>query len=359
MNIPEAERRAQQYPFAFSGGMLQRAMIAMAIACEPELLIADEPTTALDVTIQAQILDLLKELQRKVGMAIVLITHDLGVVARMADEVAVMYAGEIVEHGTADDVFYSAAHPYTVGLRAAMPSRDTSPCGLAAHRRRAAGSVCAAAGLRVLRALPVRDGALRAAAPAAVRSLRGPSRSLLAPPRRRTAEGPAAARGQAMAPLVEARGVTKHFSLGRGQIVHAVDGVTLSIAEREVVGLVGESGSGKSTFGRTLVGLHAKTAGEVLFRGEPLPAKYSPADFRRFASEIQMIFQDPYSSLNPRMTVGEIIGEGLRLNGSDAAEVRDRVGEWLRASASSVTTRRAIRTSSREGNGNASASRAR
>ena len=130
VNIPEPERRAQQYPFAFSGGMLQRAMIAMAIACEPEILIADEPTTALDVTIQAQILDLLKELQKKQGMAIVLITHDLGVVARMADEVVVMYAGEIVEHGTADDVFYSAAHPYTVGLRSAMPSRDTSRAGL-------------------------------------------------------------------------------------------------------------------------------------------------------------------------------------------------------------------------------------
>jgi oligopeptide/dipeptide ABC transporter ATP-binding protein len=125
-HIPEAEKRAAQYPFAFSGGMLQRAMIAMAIACEPDVLIADEPTTALDVTIQAQILDLMKELQRKNGMAIVLITHDLGVVARMADDVAVMYAGEIVEKGSAEDVFYRAAHPYTLGLRAAMPSRDTS-----------------------------------------------------------------------------------------------------------------------------------------------------------------------------------------------------------------------------------------
>jgi oligopeptide/dipeptide ABC transporter ATP-binding protein len=133
-----------------------------------------------------------------------------------------------------------------------------------------------------------------------------------------------------MAPLVEARNVTKHFPLGRGQIVHAVDNVSLSIAEREVVGLVGESGSGKSTFGRTLVGLDAKTAGEVLFRGEQLPAKYSPADFRRYASEIQMIFQDPYSSLNPRMTVGEIIGEGLRLTGqAGGGQVRERVGDWL------------------------------
>jgi oligopeptide/dipeptide ABC transporter ATP-binding protein len=133
-----------------------------------------------------------------------------------------------------------------------------------------------------------------------------------------------------MAPLIEARGVTKHFPLGKGQVVHAVDDVSLAIAEREVVGLVGESGSGKSTFGRALVGLHAKTAGEVLFRGARLPAKYSPADFRRYAADIQMIFQDPYSSLNPRMTVGEIIGEGLRLNGATAAaKVREHVGDWL------------------------------
>ena len=123
-HIPEPAKRARQYPFTFSGGMLQRTMIAMAIACEPSILIADEPTTALDVTIQAQILDLLRELQRRTGMAIILITHDLGVVARLADGVAVMYAGEIVEQGTADDIFYRAAHPYTLGLRGAMPLND-------------------------------------------------------------------------------------------------------------------------------------------------------------------------------------------------------------------------------------------
>ena len=122
--IPESTHRAKQYPFEFSGGMLQRAMIAMSIACEPAILIADEPTTALDVTIQAQILDLMGDLQRDTGMAIVLITHDLGVVARMADEVVVMYAGQVAEKGTVDDVFYRSAHPYTLGLRAAMPSND-------------------------------------------------------------------------------------------------------------------------------------------------------------------------------------------------------------------------------------------
>ena len=124
--IPEAEKRAKQYPFEFSGGMLQRAMIAMAISCRPSILIADEPTTALDVTIQAQILDLMHDMQRETGMAIILITHDLGVVARMADEVAVMYAGKIVEHGTVDDIFYKSAHPYTLGLKEAMPTNDPS-----------------------------------------------------------------------------------------------------------------------------------------------------------------------------------------------------------------------------------------
>jgi oligopeptide/dipeptide ABC transporter ATP-binding protein len=124
MHIPEADKRAEQYPFSFSGGMLQRAMIAMAIACEPSILIADEPTTALDVTIQAQILDLLQELQRTTGMAIILITHNLGVVARMADDVAVMYAGQIAEKGPADDIFHRSAHPYTVGLKRAMPRTE-------------------------------------------------------------------------------------------------------------------------------------------------------------------------------------------------------------------------------------------
>ena len=124
--IPEAAKRAQQYPFEFSGGMLQRAMIAMAIACKPSILIADEPTTALDVTIQAQILDLLQDLQKETGMAILLITHDLGVVARMADEVAVMYAGKVVEYGSVDDLFYRSAHPYMLGLKQAMPNNDPS-----------------------------------------------------------------------------------------------------------------------------------------------------------------------------------------------------------------------------------------
>ncbi len=135
---------------------------------------------------------------------------------------------------------------------------------------------------------------------------------------------------QDIQPLVESRGLTKHFQMGKNQIVHALDGVSLSIAPQEIVGLVGESGSGKSTYGKTLIGLHDKTAGEVIFDGESLPQKYHPKDFERHAKRMQMIFQDPYSSLNPRMTVGEIIGEGLRLHSNDSgAQIRDRVGDWL------------------------------
>jgi ABC-type oligopeptide transport system ATPase subunit len=133
-----------------------------------------------------------------------------------------------------------------------------------------------------------------------------------------------------LTPLVEVRGLTRYFDVGRGRRVHAVDNVSLSVAEREIVGLVGESGSGKSTFGKTLLGLHDKTAGEVRFRGEVLPAKYRAADYQRLAGNMQMIFQDPYSSLNPRMTVGEIVAEGLRLHtGVSNAMARERVAEWL------------------------------
>ena len=333
-HIPEPGKRARQYPFAFSGGMLQRAMIAMAIACEPSILIADEPTTAIDVTTQAQILDLLLELQSKTGMAIVLITHNLGVVARMADDVAVMYAGEMVEKGSADDIFYRASHPYTLGLQGAMPSNDPErEAGPPAHRRDSARHVRASHRLCLLRALPLCDATLRREPSSEVPAQSTPLCQLLAPPRKCPAGDRSATLPQrdVVSALLEARNVTKYFDIGRKQVVHAVDDVSLDVHEREIVGLVGESGSGKSTFGKALLGLHDKTGGEVYFKGEKLPPRYTSADFQRYASRMQMIFQDPYSSLDPRMTVGEIIGEGLRLHSETGTiAARERISEWLR-----------------------------
>ena len=326
--IPEAAKRARQYPFEFSGGMLQRSMIAMSLACEPSVLIADEPTTALDVTIQAQILDLMGDLQRDNDMAIVLITHDLGVVARMADDVLVMYAGEVVERGGVDDVFYRSGHPYTLGLKAAMPSNregaaehlmpiDGSPPDLFAPP--AAPTPCAPAAT-IIRKLSIWRTATAPAAGCTTPSAISRWRNSTVPGARPMADA-----------LLDIRGLTKHFPMGHGRTVHAVDDVSLSIGAREIVGLVGESGSGKTTLGRTVLGLQDKTAGEVVYKGETLPARYKAGHFRRYARTMQMIFQDPYSSLNPRMTVGEIVGEGLKLHtGIGKAAVRDKVGEWLR-----------------------------
>ena len=160
-----------------------------------------------------------------------------------------------------------------------------------------------------------------------------------------------------MTPLVENRGLTRHFDVGRNQIVHAVDDVSFDTAPREIVGLVGESGSGKSTLGKTMLGLHDKAAGEVVYEGETLPPRYAPGDFQRSARSMQMIFQDPYSSLNPRMTVGEIVGEGLRLHTDlGGSEIRERVGNWLERVASTPATWPATRTSSPAASASASAS---
>ncbi len=338
--IPDAAKRARQYPFEFSGGMLQRSMIAMAIACEPKILIADEPTTALDVTIQAQILDLLKDLQRETGMAIILITHDLGVVARMADRVNVMYAGEIVEHGTDRRYllpFRAPVHARPARCDAVQHDRSSAPA--ATDRRQPAGSVRAAGRLRLLRALPARDADL----PEAIAR-----RCSASTPATRRAAGctiedahrsvdrlhvmPRVSARALMTALISADKLTQTFhdrrqrrSCTRSMRFHC------DIAEKEIVGLVGESGSGKSTLGKAMVGLHDKTSGTVTYRGERLPQKYTPLDFQRHAQRMQMIFQDPYSSLNPRMTVGEIIGEGLTLNSEQRAASRSAIAlrEWL------------------------------
>lgn len=272
--IRHSELRYEQYPHEFSGGMRQRVMIALALACRPALLIADEPTTALDVTIQAQILSLMKTMQERFGTSIILITHDLGVVAGMCDRVVVMKDGEIVESGTVEEIFAQPRHPYT---------------------------------LKLLNALP-RLGEKKKPKPAPLVS---------------------AGAGSAL-PLLEVKSLKQYFDLGKGTILKAVDDISFQIQEGETLGVVGESGSGKSTTGRAILRLHQPTGGNVYYQGIPVN-RLSPAEMKTMRRYMQMIFQDPYASLSPRLKVEDIIGEALdvhRLAGS-RAERRKRVGELL------------------------------
>ncbi|MGM9948565.1 MAG: dipeptide ABC transporter ATP-binding protein [Lysinibacillus sp.] len=274
VGIKNAEERYSQYPHEYSGGMRQRAMIAMALACNPSLLIADEPTTALDVTIQAQILNLMKQMQEQFGTAIILITHDLGVVAGMCDRIVVMKEGEIVEEGTTEEIFANAKHPYTKRLLNALPKL---------HEKKAP------------KPQPNLPGGV-----------------------------------DIDTPLVEVRHLKKHFDLGKGSILKAVDDLSFAIYPGETLGLVGESGSGKSTTGRTILQLHQPTDGDVLYKGVPV-TRLSKSELKMMRRHMQIIFQDPYSSLNPRKKVLDIIGEALDIHklakGKEAR--RARVEELL------------------------------
>jgi peptide/nickel transport system ATP-binding protein len=267
VEIPDPQRRVDSYPHELSGGQRQRAMIAMALALEPEILIADEPTTALDVTVQAQILELLRRLNRERNLATLLITHDLGVVAEIADRVLVMHEGRVVERGSLDQVFYSPREPYTRRLLGAVLRLDQPP-----------------------------------------------------PPRSRPSP----------APLLEVTGLVKDFPRGRGVFgdrdadrFRAVDGVSLRLDSGETLGLVGESGSGKSTLCRAILQLLKPSEGSVLFEGREI-AGLSRRQMQPLRNEMQIVFQDPYSSLNPRRRIGQIVGEPLRMQGVDGGDARRR-----------------------------------
>lgn len=276
VGITNVEERYNQYAHEFSGGMRQRMMIALALACNPALLIADEPTTALDVTIQSQILDLLKEIQQSFGTAIILITHDFGVVANMCDRVVVMKDGEVVETGKTKEVFQHPKEQYTKMLLAAIPNL---------HKNKTEGH------------------------------------------RRKIAEIHSGQRKK----LLEISHLEKHFSLGKTETLKAVNDISFSIYEGETLGLVGESGSGKSTTGRTILRLHEATRGETIYEGFDLN-HLSPKELKTMRKHIQMIFQDPYASLNPRMKIQHIIGEAIDIHGlaKNKKERNERVAELLR-----------------------------
>jgi len=337
VGMPEPEQRFHRYTFELSGGQRQRAMIAMALIAEPRLLIADEPTTALDVTTQATILELLKRLQRERQMTMLFITHDLGVVAEIADEVAVMYLGQVVERGPAGDVLGNPKHPYTRGLLASMPRLDRNfkaplhairgnvpspaarPAGCPFHPR------CdwARAGLCDTKDPPLftsgeQQVACDAYGPDAALFSRQPvaEAAPASPPQPATADEPA--------PLLKVAGLSKHFPISAGFLsrrvgeVRAVSDVDFELRTGETLGLVGESGCGKSTLGQTLVGLYRPDAGAIRFEPGDEPSidveKADRRQKRRLRTDMRMVFQDPSASLNPRHTVRDIIGEVLEIN---------------------------------------------
>ena len=346
--VPDAARRARQYPHEFSGGMRQRVMIAMAIANDPDILIADEPTTALDVTVQAQVLEVIQRLREELGVGIALITHDLGVVAGMADRVAVMYGGRVVEAAGTDDLFAAPRHPYTRGLVRSLPTVEGAAGPLvsipgAPPRPGATPPGCAFAPRCPLAAEVCRaeDPPLRPAGPglsACHFAERTPEAAFEAPAvatgsgaavRSAAPEAPVLAVGDLVKDYrVRTGGVADWLGLGAGARLRAVDGVSFDLARGETLGLVGESGCGKSTLGRCLVGLIPPSGGSVRFAGREIAGL--PADeMRPLRRGLQMVFQDPFASLHPRMRVDEIVAEPLRMLGRDLAAARPRVTELL------------------------------
>ena len=353
--IPNPERRAGAFPHEFSGGMRQRVMIAMAMANQPDVIIADEPTTALDVTIQAQILDVLRTAREATGAAIVLITHDLGVVAGIADRIAVMYAGRIVETGEVDDVFYRPRMPYTMGLLGSIPRLDMG------RRQRLTpieGAPPSLVGLppgcpftprcplRIERCveaepalLPV-EGLAASHTAACHRSYeieqRGLAGSDVFPAQLHSPSSEEAVDREPRALVVEVRDLVKHYPLLKGSIlrrrvgtVHAVDGVSFDLREREALGLVGESGCGKTTTAVEILNLVRPQAGAIAVLGRDT-ASLSGAERFAIRRDLQVVFQDPLASLDPRLPVGDIIAEPLETHGMPPAERTRQVRELLR-----------------------------
>ena len=352
VGITDAEKRMKSYPHQLSGGMRQRVVIAIALSCDPDLLICDEPTTALDVTIQAKILELIRSIQKERGISVIYITHDLGVVAKVADYVDVMYAGKIVETGTIDEIFYDPRHPYTWGLLSAMPDLDTaderlytipgSPPNLL-HEK--AGDAFAPRNKYALKIDDEIDPPMFKISDthfAATWLLDPRAPKVEMPPelKERVARMRAEAKkieeaeymaAQSATPLLKVEGLKQYFKVNKNFTVKAVDDVSFEIYPGETYGLVGESGSGKSTIGRSIIRLYDPTAGRITFDGQDISGHLSHAQNNTLRTQMQMIFQDPMASLNPRKKVEDIIGEGLDIHHmyKTQAERREKVEKIL------------------------------
>ena len=301
VQIPDSKRWLNGYPHEMSGGMRQRVMIAMALVCEPAVLIADEPTTALDVTIQAQILGLIKKLQKDIGMSVVFITHDMGVVAEIADRVVVMLGGKKVEEGNVNEIFHNPKHPYTKSLLAVVP-RLGSMRGRSLPAKFSNLDIKRTEGDDVIETnnnelIDIKDN-VRKSEP----------------------------------PILEIENLTTRFSIkssfgfSKGN-VHAVEGIDLLLQQGETIGIVGESGCGKSTLGKSIMRLVEPNSGKIKIKGKDI-ISLSKKDMFPIRKDVQIVFQDPYSSLNPRLTVGQIVSEGMKLHKvCHETEIKDKLIE--------------------------------
>jgi peptide/nickel transport system ATP-binding protein len=310
VNLPRPQQLFDAYPHQLSGGQKQRVMIAMAMSCDPCLLIADEPTTALDVTVQATILELMKQLQKESNTGLLFVSHDLGVVAEIADRVLVMYKGKIVEEGNVADIFFRPKHPYTKGLIACRPPLDKRlyvlPTVHDFMMENKDGTIT-----------EIKSSSTQASNEISLAETKSNHQKLYS-----------------QKPILEVKNLSVRFPIQKGvfgkvtDYIHAVDDVSFDVYPGETLGLVGESGSGKTTLGKTIIRLTDAASGKVTFKGKNFLSLYGE-ELRRMRKFIQIIFQDPYSSLNPRMTIGEAILEPMKIHGLFSGNRKRRVIELL------------------------------